>query len=110
MPSIEYRFANAADIDQLVELRVLMQLEVNGFSDEHASTEYLESVKNYFIESLKNQKYSSAIAVDGDVIVGTAGLVSMKSHLVFQAELVLLDMLLMYIQEKNTEGMVLEPT
>ncbi len=73
MPSIEYRLANNADIDQLVELRVLMQLEVNGLSDEHANTEYLESVKAYFNESLKNQKYYSAIALDGDVIVGTAG-------------------------------------
>lgn len=50
-----------------------MQLEVNGLSKEHANTEYLESVENYFTESLKSQKYSSAIALDGDVIVGTAG-------------------------------------
>ncbi len=73
MNSIKYRFANTNDIDQLIELRVLMQLEVNSLINHQVSGEYLESVRNYFTLSLKDQKYSSAIAIDGDVIIGTAG-------------------------------------
>ena len=70
MTSINYRFANISDIEQLIELRVLMQLEVNGFSNEQVNPEYLENVKKYFLESLKDQKYSSAIAIDKDIITG----------------------------------------
>lgn len=73
MTSINYRFANISDIEQLIELRVLMQLEVNGFSNDQVNSEYLENVKKYFLESLKDQKYSSAIAIDKDIIIGTAG-------------------------------------
>ena len=73
MTSINYRFADITDIDQLIELRVLMQLEVNDFATEQVNTEYLESVRNYFTKSLKDQKYSSAIAIDKNVIIGTAG-------------------------------------
>jgi GNAT superfamily N-acetyltransferase len=73
MTSIKYRFAEASDIDQLVELRVLMQIEVNEFQGHSIPAEYLEKVKSYFIESLKNQKYASAVALIGDQVVATAG-------------------------------------
>lgn len=73
MSTIEYRFANVSDIEQLVELRVLMQLEVNNFPSESVSPEYLEKIRTYFIQSLKNGKYSSAIALAEKEIVGTAG-------------------------------------
>ncbi len=73
MTTIKYRFANLSDIEQLVELRVLMQIEVNKYPSESCPPEYLDSVRSYFIESLENQKYASAVAFIGDKIVGTAG-------------------------------------
>jgi GNAT superfamily N-acetyltransferase len=73
MTSVKYKFAESSDINQLVELRVLMQIEVNEFQGEPFPDEYLEKVKCYFIESLKNQKYASAVALIGDQVVATAG-------------------------------------
>lgn len=73
MSAIQYRLANTNDMDQLIELRILMQLEVNHFSKVNMSPDYKEKVKNYFSQSLKNHSYESAIAVENDIIIGTAG-------------------------------------
>jgi hypothetical protein len=42
MSSISYRLATTEDIQQLVELRILMQVEVNGLTNEDVTTTYLD--------------------------------------------------------------------
>ncbi len=73
MNNVFFRFATNVDIDQLVDLRVLMQLEVNKFSEMQVTAEYREKVKMYFQDALQNKKYFSAVAESGSAIVGTAG-------------------------------------
>jgi GNAT superfamily N-acetyltransferase len=68
-----YRFAQLEDLDQLVELRVLMQLEVNEVSTDAVSEEYLAKVRSFFQDNIPTQKYFAAVALDGQHIIGTAG-------------------------------------
>ncbi len=68
-----YRFATSHDIDQLVELRVLMQTEVNGLPEHQIPSGYKEKVRHYFQGAIESKKYYGAIAVADSVIVGTAG-------------------------------------
>lgn len=42
MSSFIYRLATAEDVQQLVELRILMQVEVNGLTNLDVSTAYLD--------------------------------------------------------------------
>jgi GNAT superfamily N-acetyltransferase len=73
MSAIQFRLANTNDLDQIIELRILMQLEVNHFSKENMSQDYRDKVKKYFEQSLNIHSYESAIAVENDIIIGTAG-------------------------------------
>lgn len=68
-----YRFAQLSDLDQLVQLRVLMQLEVSELTEDHVSTQYSEQVKNYFLQAIPNRTYVSAVALDNEKMVATAG-------------------------------------
>jgi len=70
---INYRSANISDLEQLVQLRILMQLEVNGLSKDKVTDDYVQKVRTYFQNTIETKKYFSAIATDGDKIVGTAG-------------------------------------
>jgi ribosomal protein S18 acetylase RimI-like enzyme len=71
--SVKFRLADLNDIDQLVELRVLMQLEVNGFSKQQVTDEYKNQVKEYFLKAITNKKYFSIVAEVKTKIIGTAG-------------------------------------
>ncbi len=74
MEKIIYRYANLDDLNQLIELRGLMQSEVNDLSSLHIDPLYQESVKNYFLTNLPSENYMSALAVTSSgLIVGTAG-------------------------------------
>jgi ribosomal protein S18 acetylase RimI-like enzyme len=73
MSHISYRLATAKDIQQLVELRILMQVEVNGLSNLDVSTAYLDKVIDYFEGALDTNKYSSVIALDEEYIIAAAG-------------------------------------
>jgi GNAT superfamily N-acetyltransferase len=73
MDSIEYRLATLEDLEQLIELRALMQLEANQLSTELVTPEYLEKVKTFFSNGLKNQSYSSTVAVLDTRVIATAG-------------------------------------
>lgn len=73
LKSIEYRLATLEDIDQLVKLRCEMQSEVNKFSDEKISAQYIESVKLFFQSALVDKTYFCSVAVVNNQIVGTAG-------------------------------------
>ena len=70
---IEYRFATINDIDQLVQLRTLMQLEVNNYKPEDVTAEFIEKVKTYFLNSIPTKKYYSSVAIYEGKIIGTAG-------------------------------------
>jgi GNAT superfamily N-acetyltransferase len=73
MSSITYRLATPEDVQQLVELRILMQVEVNGLTNLDVTTAYLDKVIDYFEESLGTDKYSSVIALDEKYIIAAAG-------------------------------------
>jgi ribosomal protein S18 acetylase RimI-like enzyme len=66
--------ANLSDIDQLVNLRVLMQIEVNEADPQIATDDYRYRIKEYLNKALLNQTYFSVVAVDGSQIIGTAGI------------------------------------
>lgn len=69
------RLAKNEDIDQLTKLRSLMQQEVNEISESKVTDEYLNTVKQYFKESLANKSYVSSVAVVDGKIVAAAGVV-----------------------------------
>lgn len=73
MSSITYRIATPEDVQQLIELRILMQVEVNGLTNNDVTTAYLDKVIDYFEEFLGTDKYSSVVALDGEYIVAAAG-------------------------------------
>lgn len=73
-----YRSAILKDIPQLVKLRKLMQCEVNIFDPSEVTTEFVAAIEEYFLKSLNDQSYYSAVAeVDGNLIAAN-GLVIYK--------------------------------
>jgi GNAT superfamily N-acetyltransferase len=73
MSSIHYRLATPEDVQQLIELRILMQVEVNGLTNNDVTTAYLDKVIDYFEEALGTDKYSSVIALEDEYIIAAAG-------------------------------------
>jgi GNAT superfamily N-acetyltransferase len=73
MNAIKYRLGALEDLEQLIELRALMQLEANQLSDELVTPEYLEKAKTFFSNGLKDQSYSSTVAVIDKKVIATAG-------------------------------------
>jgi GNAT superfamily N-acetyltransferase len=71
--NISFRTANTKDVDQLTQLRALMQLEVHNLPESCASSEFLQRVKSYLERSLRENAYYCVIALDGEQIVATAG-------------------------------------
>lgn len=71
-----YRLATSHDLPQLVELRVLMQKEVNNFqSDTEVSSGYTTSVQHYFERSLRDGSYFSTVAELNGILVSANGVV-----------------------------------
>ena len=70
---IQFRLADLNDIGQLIELRILMQLEVNGFRKDQVTDEYKNQVKEYFLKAIPTKKYFSIVAELKTKIIGTAG-------------------------------------
>ncbi len=70
-----YRLATVDDLAQLVELRVLMQREVNNPKESDVGPAYLEAVHNYFAQNLSSGGYVSAVAEIGGKLVSANGLV-----------------------------------
>lgn len=68
-----FRLATTSDLDQLVELRLLMQKEVN--SPEQIASDYAQSLRNYFDSNLSNGSYLSAVAEVDSQLVSANGLV-----------------------------------
>ena len=73
MSSFTYRLATPQDVQQLVELRILMQVEVNGLTNLDVSTSYLDKVIDYFEAVVGTDKYTSVIALDGEYIIAAVG-------------------------------------
>jgi GNAT superfamily N-acetyltransferase len=75
--NIHYRLAKIEDIESLVELRLLMQLEVNALESIQNENEYKLKVKTYLLESIKNNTYYAMIAeiqIEGkNKIISNAG-------------------------------------
>ena len=68
---IKYRMANSADVDQLVQLRVLMQSERSG---REAPANYSETLLNYFRQALIDESYIGAVAEYSSVLISVNGL------------------------------------
>src|SRR4051812_12957039 len=68
-----YRFATLADLEQLVELRVLMQTEVNHPPKEEEK--YRESLREFFSRALPAGDYVSAVAEVEGRLIAASGLV-----------------------------------
>jgi GNAT superfamily N-acetyltransferase len=75
MPNPVFRLATLSDLPQLVELRVLMQKEVNNPSEKESGSAYVQSVTHYFERNLRNESYVSAVAVVDGKLVSANGLV-----------------------------------
>lgn len=73
LKSLKIRMADLSDIDHLVRLRVLMQAEVNDFTDEIIENVYIEKVRRYFLDSIPLKKYFSSVAEIDGKIIGAAG-------------------------------------
>jgi GNAT superfamily N-acetyltransferase len=71
--NLNFRLATLEDVDQLVQLRVLMQLEVNSFPEDQVTDEYHSAVKNYFLDAIPGKKYFAIVAENDGKIVGNAG-------------------------------------
>ncbi len=70
-----YRTCQLSDIEELIELRILMQSEVNQLSEisEEKLIKYKQKCHDYFYEFINNKKYLSIVALYENKIVGTAG-------------------------------------
>ncbi len=73
MSSITYRVATSDDVQQLIELRILMQVEVNGLNNLDVTNTYLDKVIEFFENAFDSHKYSSVIALDGEYVIAAAG-------------------------------------
>ena len=73
-----YREATVADADELVELRLLMQLD--GIADKKTSVPagYKQAARNYFLESIKAGHYLGVVAEFDSQLVATNGIVLYK--------------------------------
>lgn len=70
---MNFRLASINDIEQLVQLRILMQTEVNSFPQDQVTEEYKDRVRDFFLRSIPDKKYFSIIAEDNGKIIGNAG-------------------------------------
>ena len=76
MEKIIYRNADLNDLDQLIELRVLMQMEVNEMTSLQIKDdlEYQDRVRKYFETNIPTETYMSVVALDQKgLILGAAG-------------------------------------
>lgn len=71
--SIGFRLASLNDLEQLVQLRFLMQSEVNDLKNEQVPLNYFNDVREYFKTAFADETYVSAVATARDKIIGTAG-------------------------------------
>ena len=70
---LSYEFATSSHVSQLVELRIEFLTLIDGVP---ADREGLAgALRGYFAENLANGEHVAAIALDGERIVGVAGLV-----------------------------------
>ena len=75
MSKFIYREARLSDVPQLVELRVLMQCEVNSFEISEVSPNFTSLSEKYFTKALMDQSYFSAVAELNGRLVSANGLV-----------------------------------
>jgi GNAT superfamily N-acetyltransferase len=69
MSKYNFRIATLNDLDPLIELRILMQEEVNGAVPEASKASYREKLRSYFTDEMSNGSYFSAVAeVDGKIV------------------------------------------
>ncbi len=72
--AMNFRLATLEDIPQLIELRILMQTEVNGSNG--AEAEYAEKLRGYFSRGLRDGGFVAAVAeAEGGKLVSANGLV-----------------------------------
>lgn len=72
--NIIYRNAVKNDVEQLIELRILMQLEINNnITNENISEQYREKLKQFFETSISEGHYIGIVALDGLQVIATAG-------------------------------------
>lgn len=70
---LSYQFATGSHVPQLVELRVEFLALIDGEPRDRASL--AEALRVYFEKNLASGEHVAAIAVEGDRVVGVAGLV-----------------------------------
>lgn len=70
---IKYRLAELTDLEPLARLRIKMQLEVSGLTEEHVTNEYIEKVRHYFQRAMVSKQYFSSIAIIDERIIAAAG-------------------------------------
>ena len=63
-----FRLATLDDIAQLVELRILMQLEVHRAKESDVDSTYPEAVREYLLNSLGRTYISAVAEVDGKLV------------------------------------------
>lgn len=73
MKKIKIRMATIDDFEDLVRLRILMQMEVNRVSRNAINKGYVGKVRRYFKKSFPAKTYFSAVAVFENRIIGAAG-------------------------------------
>ena len=74
MEKIIYRLADLNDLEQLIELRVLIQREVNDQISTFIESEYQDRVRKYFEVNIPTENYMSAVATNTDgVLLAAAG-------------------------------------
>ncbi|MFL5812074.1 MAG: GNAT family N-acetyltransferase [Bdellovibrionia bacterium] len=69
------RIATLGDLPQLVELRILMQKEVNASSADRVDPSFPAALEKYFIQAMGNGSYVSAVAEMDGKLVSTNGLI-----------------------------------
>jgi hypothetical protein len=75
MLKINYRSAVLADVSQLVKLRILMQCEVNSSDPSKVTTDFIDAIESYFVNSLKEKSYFSIVAELDRQLISANGLI-----------------------------------
>jgi ribosomal protein S18 acetylase RimI-like enzyme len=71
---IKIRLADLKDIEALVQLRVLMQTEVQTISNDKVDPNYQEKVKQYFNEAISSESLLCVVAELENKVIGTSGI------------------------------------
>lgn len=70
---MEFRWAEAEDIDLLVQTRIMVLRDANGLSDDADLDDVAERARDYYLKSLADGRHAAVFAMDKGRVVAAGG-------------------------------------